>query len=66
MENELIELRTPAHVASLRTALEQRLDQLDEDLRNTPFPRKMKVLGDIDRVTELLREVTALTDPARS
>lgn len=66
MENELIELHTEAHVASLRTALEQRLDQLDEDRRLTPFPRKMEVLSDIDRVTSLLRQVTAMTDTAQS
>lgn len=63
-----ITIPSPAHLNCLVMALEQRLEQLDEDLRSTPFPRKQEVECDIDRVREMLRQLDPrpLTDPART
>ena len=63
-----ITIPSPAHRNCLVMALEQRLEQLDEDLRNTPYPRRREVEGDIALVREMLRQLDPppLTDPART
>lgn len=52
-----ITIPSPAHLMNVVIALEQRLDQLDEDLRNTPYPRRREVEGDIEVVREMLRRL---------